>query len=236
MKSLVDEAMIDSLVCGSLTDDQYRRAIGALDADPQRWRDCALAFLQEQAITQELKELSQANVDWHQTDCNVSTLRSLSISPVASQRAQEDEIGWPYKVGRLAALLLLSFSMGWAGSSMRDNSELTNSPPLTDPSTLSPQLAGGAPRFKLDTMSVEPTSLSKNASTFKFGSNSNSLVGNMNTMLPIDEEIPENLARLEREGRIRIESTTAIMPLECDSGTVLVPVQQLRVVPVMFSY
>lgn len=239
MNPRVDEELIDNLVCGTLTGPEYRRAILALEAQPQKWRDCALAFLQEQAISQDMVKLSQSDVDWKQV--GVSPTGSIVASEAkivypAGASQQRDELSWLYKLGSLAALLLLSFSVGWIGSSFRDNASLVESEvPLDRSSTVAD--SASHPNLKVDQVLIDQVLPENNLPINKFGSNNYSFVGNKNTaLLPIDEKIPENLARLEREGRIRIETTTAIMPVECESGTVLIPVQQLRIVPVLFSY
>ena len=61
---IVDENLIDSLVSGQLTGEQYRAALRALDAKPAKWRDCALAFLEEQALQTELRALAQGDINW----------------------------------------------------------------------------------------------------------------------------------------------------------------------------
>jgi hypothetical protein len=231
MTPRVNEELIDNLVCGSLRGAEYRKAVLALEADPQKWRDCALAFLQEQALTQELSQLSQSSVEWQESNfkthsnSNQVSVVERNLVVASSPTSSADQLGWLYKLGSLAALLLLSFSVGWIGSSIRDHSALGNQKEPTDTSLVT------ASNPKVD--QVVDRVLPMN----EFGSNNFSYVGNNSTsLLPIDERIPENLAKLERDGRIRIEKTTAIMPVECESGTMLVPVQQIRIVPVTFSY
>lgn len=47
-------AHLDSLVDGELTPQRYRELLTRLDAEPDGWRRCALAFLESQALTAEL--------------------------------------------------------------------------------------------------------------------------------------------------------------------------------------
>ncbi len=54
----VDAELIDELVTGQLSGQRYRDALKAIDAQPEKWRDCALAFLEDQALRQELMLLS----------------------------------------------------------------------------------------------------------------------------------------------------------------------------------
>ncbi len=49
---------LDRLVDGQLNNEEYRELIRQIDKDPDGWRQCALAFLQHQALQQELQALS----------------------------------------------------------------------------------------------------------------------------------------------------------------------------------
>ena len=56
-------------------------------------------------------------------------------------------------------------------------------------------------------------------------------------LLPIDRQMPAELRELERLGHVRIETLDAIMPINLDDGTAaIVPVQQYRIKPVVFSF
>jgi anti-sigma factor RsiW len=68
LKFLSDET-IDALVDGTLDDDHRRTLLLDLEADPEGWRRCAMAFLEAQAWTQALAPLAD-----HQT-----TPRSLVL-------------------------------------------------------------------------------------------------------------------------------------------------------------
>ncbi len=232
MQTRVNSELIDQLVCGSLSGAEYRRAILALESDPQRWRDCALAFLQEQAIALELQQLSQSSVQWEvrPSSTPAQTLVATVISDRSAAKRTKD-FGWVYKLGTLAALLMVSFSVGWFGSSIRSNAVQAGSEIPT-----SPQMANlprqGRPDYKVDQMLVEeiPNSTPDDCNNYNFIGNSNK------SLIPIDQQIPASLARLEREGRIRIETSTALVPVDFEGGTALVPMQQIHVVPVTYSY
>jgi hypothetical protein len=49
-----DDAMLDRLADGELSDDEYQALVRSLDAQPAGWRRCALAFLESQAWRREL--------------------------------------------------------------------------------------------------------------------------------------------------------------------------------------
>lgn len=240
MKPQVNDELLDQLVCGTLRGPEYRKAILALEAQPDRWRDCALAFLQEQAIAQELTQLANSNVNWErasQSSQGGTTVASFQVSK--SPERSSKQLSWIYKLSSLAAMLLVSFSIGWIGSSVRGRSaqaqptDIAGGPSATVGSPVGTDLKNGiGPALKLDNMTIDQVLPNPGK-----GSNNYSFVGNNDaSLMPIDEQIPPNLAKLEREGHIRIEKTTALMPVNYGDMTVLVPVQQIRVVPVTFSY
>ncbi len=239
MNPRVSDEMIDQLVCGSLRGGEYRKAILALEAQPERWRDCALAFLQEQAITQELKQLAATDVNWEiDSKSNSVTVVGTDLVTTTKPSLQNSSLrAWVFRLSSLAALLMVSFGVGWVSSSIRAKS--ANAEVGQERSTdaaLAVNSSGGSatttPDLKLDNWTVD-----KVLPNSKSSSNNYSFVGNKySSLMPIDEEIPANLAKLEREGHIRIEKSTTLMPVEYGEVTVLVPVQQLRVVPVTFSY
>ncbi len=231
--------LIDQLVCGSLQGEAYRQAIRALDANPAKWRDCALAFLQEQAIEQELKQLALTDVDWRSVDQPERT--SLS-NPVLMQAGLTNSVasqprylsGFAIRLGSLAAMLLLGCGIGWMLSARNEPAPLShdsliaaNQPAPENTSALVAENPAESTRFTSSSTGGE-----------EFFRNNNPLVGNLSSqMVPIDQEIPAALRELERRGRVRIESTSALMPIRHDNGTsVLVPVQQFQIVPVVHVY
>lgn len=228
MKPPVSEELIDQLVTGSLRGPEYRKAVLLLEANPQRWRDCALAFLQEQAIAEELNQLAKSNVSWHRdSDCVASASVVATEHQPATRHVNRHRFSWLYKFGSLAAMLLMSFSVGWMGSTVRDRSAQAESESMDLASTS--RRSAGSPNLQLKNMTVDHVLPNR-----ENDNNNYSFVGN--NWIPIDEQIPPDLAKLEREGRIKIEKKTAVMPVDYGDMTVLVPVQQLRVVPVTFSY
>lgn len=53
----VDDECFDRLVDGGLAAEEYRALLAALEDEPGGWRKCALAFLEAQALAQELSSL-----------------------------------------------------------------------------------------------------------------------------------------------------------------------------------
>lgn len=247
VRDFADGFWLDELVAGNLQGDQYRKALQALDAQPQRWRDCALAFLEEQALAQELQALAQGNVGWSDAaDVDMSSLsqepaRGFSLaSPLDDTRAalpgshvsatselrQASRMRWMQRLTSLAALLLISFTIGWVGSDFLDGSGAATAEPTGN-------LAGnsGSGPFR------EPAS----------GGDIQSGIGPSNLLtdfhlagerfVPIDREVPEELREMERRGMIRIETSDAFLPMDLGNGSsAIVPVQQYRVTPVIYTY
>jgi hypothetical protein len=56
--SSIDWQELDCLVDGRLDDESYRDLLRQIDADPDGWKQCALAFLEHQALTRELSVLA----------------------------------------------------------------------------------------------------------------------------------------------------------------------------------
>jgi len=280
---------IDQLVCGTLRGSAYREALLWLDADAKRWRACALAFLQEQAIEQDLRQVAAESLDWHSDrmppigDLGTEDLGTIgdlgtddlgTIGDFAPSSASRSNSGHPkkaMKLAGLAAMLLLSFGVGWMGSlpGSRGIQNSQNSSNQTDgllaeaiekqeprpsgsdrrtngSSGWRGQLAGDH-RSVSDSVSKghlrhvrygdqdSQSSWALSGSAFR---NNPALAGNLSRrLLPIDQEIPRELLELERMGRIRIETSSALLPIENEDGSsFLVPVQQLQIVPVVFSY
>lgn len=309
---------IDQLVCGSLRGAAYREALQWLDANPHYWRDCALAFLQEQAIEQELQAMAHESLDCHrslktcstkgltrdlpnsiatakpkpengQPDSMESTILHGPAQSVASgngmqqsflghlasnsQVSSKARFAPAAKLLGVAALLLLSFGVGWMTSgydnraTLDSRSLLSHSDPMAKDSLGNPEhhladsrtQSGGLTGWDAESNYDQTYAKSANSSNGRNGMrnvnttdsdshyswaisdsmlrNNPDLVGNLSRrLLPIDQEIPRELLELERLGRVRIETSSSLMPIDQENGTVLVPVQQYQIVPVVFSY
>lgn len=244
----VTPALIDRLVCGELRGDAYRQALLALEANPAKWRDCALAFLQEQAIEQEMKHLASSNIDWQSPQSGAirgsKPVALASSSPDRSSALlRNNRVRLAARLASLAALIVLSFGMGWMLSPKNlhlaegDRSDLIAS----HANSALQEVSGQSHEANEQHQGQFASDLAKTAPPSgddEFFRNNVSLIGNLSSqLLPIDQSIPADLRELERQGRIRIESLSALMPIRHDDGTsVLVPVQQLQIVPVVHMY
>jgi len=94
------EMQIERLVDGELSGEPYRRLLASLDDEPGGWRRCALAFLEAQALGQELpmvrRTLEKAEVSTEPA--------SLETTPVPAR----SEISWL----AIATSFLVAFGLG----------------------------------------------------------------------------------------------------------------------------
>lgn len=94
------ETQIQRLVDGELSGEQYRRLLASLDDEPAGWRRCALAFLEAQALGQDLPLVRRS---LETAPNNVAT--SPTQKTPAENRA---DISWL----AIAASFLVAFSLG----------------------------------------------------------------------------------------------------------------------------
>lgn len=244
---------IDRLVSGDASDQEYRQYLLNLEAEPKLWRDCALAFLQEQAVGKDLKLLSQTSIDWT-APRSVSMESSSFDQPIATSskvtgsRSSDNGSKMIQHWGALAALVLLSFGIGWSGSMFAGLllsgygwwlPEIQTAQNASDLNSGDLIVKNAVPaQGSSDTSAVRSLDSFKWPEWENFLSNNTQQFGNSSaSWLPVADQIPNNLRELERNGRIRIESSNAIIPIDYRDGTsVLVPVQQLQIEPTVYAY
>ena len=214
----IDETIIDELVAGNLNGEQYRRVLLALENQPDGWKDCALAFLQEQALTRELKALSVDDAIWNgdRSDSEpVATYPTPTAIPVSTSRWN---LELATKLTSLAALLLISFTVGWYGSGLLDSGATANSSNTGDPdvavvaNTTEPKPGGSSLANNMTELNSAPRPYSGR------------------DLMSVDTT-PEVLRELQRRGAIDVESVGGLIPIydESEEAVRLVPVQQYRV-------
>jgi hypothetical protein len=98
--SFVDGAAIDRLVDGDLTENERRELLLRLENDPEGWRRCALAFLEDQAFRRALAGSPSA-----------STAREPAM---ALPSGSPPEKPWLRRVSIAATLLASTFAAGYA--------------------------------------------------------------------------------------------------------------------------
>src|SRR5262245_24670774 len=60
--SFNDDVVFDRLVDGELTPDERRQLLESLDKRPERWRRCAIAFLEGQSWRDELGQVARGSL------------------------------------------------------------------------------------------------------------------------------------------------------------------------------
>ncbi len=207
MKNL-DAFVIDELVAGNLHGEQYRRVLKALDEQPDGWKECAMAFLQEQALKRELRVLTADDEIWNPNRKSRAVVDApASVEPVSPSKSSEHvRLEWMTRLSSIAALLLLSFSVGWFGAGWgRETSE-------SDGTTSEAAVAGG----QANEVPAAPS-----------GSVAPMYVGK--EMIPVDRSPPALLQELESRGSINLESFGGYVPVRVGDSIELIPVQQYRV-------
>jgi len=94
---------IDKLVDGELNDGEMRELLLALEAQPEGWRRCALAFVEAQTLRRDLAGIVNAPCE-EQTPSS----RGVVVAQGNSRRSQLSTLGW----AAVAASLLIAFTAG----------------------------------------------------------------------------------------------------------------------------
>ena len=96
-----DNIRFDRLVDGELTDAQRRELLGRLDAEPDGWRRCALAFLEAQ--------------EWQNTARSVVAEPTVELKSVAAVATPEPTRRHDWSATALAASVAIALLVGFAG-------------------------------------------------------------------------------------------------------------------------
>src|SRR4051812_17074918 len=105
MKGFENSAMdemnqqIDKLVDGELNDGEMRELLLALEAQPEGWRRCALAFVEAQTLRRDLAGIASAPREEQEPN------HSLVLARGSSRRSHLSTLGW----AAIAASLLVAF-------------------------------------------------------------------------------------------------------------------------------
>ena len=157
---------LDRLACGELDEPTRKSLFSWLDAEPLRWRGCALACLEAQTWNESLGELSASKETFSQeAPIEVRSPRNESASRVSM-------------LASLAALLLVAFglgafSRGWLtpqADAVVENpqqpAEAEPSVPLMATVSLRPDLGSGIPAtMQIPVMAVQNSAAQKPASS-----------------------------------------------------------------------
>lgn len=124
-----DDSLFDRLVDGELSSAERKMLLESLDARPQGWRRCAIAFLEAQSWRSEMKQLTQER----------PTTTARATTPVTEPHSkQQHSLRTAAQWLAVAAALLVAFKVGtWkresgvpiAGSPVATNEQLVSVPP-----------------------------------------------------------------------------------------------------------
>ncbi|MFO0868528.1 MAG: hypothetical protein U0935_06225 [Pirellulales bacterium] len=107
---LVDDSTLDRLVDGEVHGAEYRRLLVTLEATPDGWRRCALAFLSAQALRRELS-------------LPVPAVTAAAPVPHVPANVPQPASGWSATHWlALAASWLMVFGLAWEWSAARHDS------------------------------------------------------------------------------------------------------------------
>ena len=101
-----DDMRFDRLVDGEMSAEEYRSTLAGLDDEPGEWRRCAMAFLEAQALKQDLGDLRESAVCTH-TQQAAPAKASLPKASLTFAKY------WPMLLA-MAASFLVAFGLGYA--------------------------------------------------------------------------------------------------------------------------
>jgi hypothetical protein len=214
---------LDRLVDGELTTDEYRELLRTLDAQPDGWRRCALAFLESQAWSRELKAMRQ--------EAEVTPPATTTRSAVPWRSAR-----WPNLLA-VAACFVIAFSLGlvfraaWPGANAGPSPAIaeragTSGAPTTvaegDGQPTTPLVPRGSVQFVLDG-GEQPVDVP----VYDWSPEHAGWLSEQNPRVPSD--VRRALQRLGGQ----LQWRRHVVPVRTQDGrSVLFPIDQLEITPV----
>ncbi len=227
----MDARLLDRLVDGELSAEEYAAVLRSLDDAPDGWRRCALAFLEAQAWQREMGSMGR--------EAKSPTASVVAIRPAAAVKR------WPVLLA-VAASFLLAFGLGVATRPLS---------PTTSPTSAGGQLAQDSTRPSLpsDRVDMAPSPGEFAASSSAVPSGDVTFVmdrgdgsGGREVSVPVFDWSPESERRLsgqptapssewqrvlQRIGH-DVQTHKHFIPVETGDGRhVLFPVDQMEITP-----
>lgn len=214
---------IDRIVDGGLSPAQLREATARLDAEPDAWKRCALAFLEAQCWTDALREPSRP-----------PAVLPIPIAPPRRSRR--------FRPALAASAALVAFAMGWLIGARpdRDDEQPIGPPPVVQSETHDEPAEAVAKVDEPEPPRPEPSEI-REVGRFRFATGSSEsptadvpiLAGPgldpqwlMNQPMPVSDR---ERTELERQGyALDQERKLVAMPL-ADGRQVVVPVDQVSI-------
>ncbi len=123
------EVLIDQMVDGGMTPGELRQAIERLDAVPESWRRCALAFLEAQSWADAFRSMDETMTEHAPggpAKLASQSCTAFSQPPIALAAAPRRR----WKTAALAAGIAgLAFSLGWLSHGVRMRRDIERSGP-----------------------------------------------------------------------------------------------------------
>ncbi len=217
----IKQTEIDRLVDGSLGGDQYRKMIQRLDSSPGGWKQCALTFLEQQALARDFGEIINASGN----DVTAGMLPAESESAKKSLNAEDPMLRNPARkwVGiflAAAASFMMAFFLGIGAQQWFENPPMAkddskvmgdNMTPVSDtlPLVVRDNHSGQQKQFDIPLVNS---------------------VGRDNDLTPaIRGQLPEQVDRLIQDVNVPYEVRRNMVSLMDEKGTVYyVPVDQVK--------
>ncbi len=124
----IDE-LIDQMVDGGMMPGDLRRCIKQLDAAPEGWRRCALAFLEAQSWADAFRSMDgtiAGDAPRTPADLPSRSFTTLSPAPITSVAAPRGRV---VAAALAAGIALIAFSLGWLSHGARMRSDVERSAP-----------------------------------------------------------------------------------------------------------
>lgn len=213
---------LDRLACGELDGTTRKNLLGWLDAEPLRWRDCALALLEAQAWNESLEDASPAN-EVETFGRGLRRGRETLAAQAEHLTTRAEQRRWA-PMASLAAAVLIAFvlgalSRGWLAANS-DIVVVKQQKPVEEQAT-----GTEVSRPLMATVSLKPESGSEIPATMQIPVRS---VGNLEqpqTSAPISEY---DRQKWERRG-YQLTRERRYLPAQLPNGQkVVVPVEQVK--------
>lgn len=118
------EDLIDQMVDGGMTPDELRKSIERLDATPEGWRRCALAFLEAQGWAEAFRSMDGTGAEDAPeipADSPSRSFTNLSPAPIMLAATPRRRL---FATALAAGIALIAFSLGWLGHGVRSRNDL----------------------------------------------------------------------------------------------------------------
>lgn len=223
-----DDVLFDRLADGELAGDEYRRLLASLDDRPDGWKRCALALLEGQALGGELRSLAREN-----GECALERTQ-----PAAHGR----RVALPAVVLSVAASFLLAFGLGvwlrggvstsgvepsFSGNVPKDAS--ANRHVVVDGQQL-PSASAVLPRGRMTLVVDDGAGRGEEIQLPVYDESE------VDAALLGQRELPRDLVESLQHSGFELRRQRQVVPFDVDGRRVLVPMEQVEIVPVSTTY